>query len=782
MTKQLRNDKMVIAGKRRKGGAQEVFSLTGIVLRPEAAKQEENRIYTLLLKGVLVYLFVMGGIGSFLSAFDIEYSRFIVNFVVFLIAVFCSVLYYNKYTMNIGHLSVLMLMISGGGVFSRFINSGFYAVLNEVTKAASDFFDTNAMRNYGEQIGNRQLAVTISTCFIVCVCSVLLSIMISRKMRHLSAVLLSALFLLIPIYLEREPDGIYTAMFFSGLISVNLLCRNQVSLTQNNAVYLYLPQKKRVSCVLCARAIAVIMASVFVLCLLVTQLMPVFYAKERFQRRHTMSALKAETMDTVENLSVLGLMGLFNFYPNTGGMTGGTLGGVSSVRLDFETDLRLEFAPYCNERLYFKTFTGGTYFPCQNQWSRLADENGLPVLEQNDTFSGLLKRYEEKEAESARGVIKITNVAAPAGAYLPYYAEDTNRLLYPGQTMEYVYYPLLSGDVLEDSEEPMRDGWLYVPEQNLEAVAAFCQEAGLLAENMDAFEIADRLAAYYQETIPYTLRPGMTPYRKDFVNYFLSENRRGYCAHFASAATLIFRYLGIPARYAEGYAVDAVDISENGTLLEEARYEEYYDGRSLLGTEAVVSVEVTDANAHAWVEIYDAGIGWVAVEVTPAADEEEGGESLWQRLLHFLTGNQGEDEETVSEEAEQEAEGLAGQPGQKMGTALRIAAVLILLGAAGGWSFGKWSKRRRYLRADRNEKLVVRYQTYIRRIARKQHGLTDRVNYEEQLCWLAENGFWEADEEELRSCIEILEKAGFSRTEISEREFLRVAGHITNRR
>ena len=146
---------MVIAGKRRKGGAQEAFSLAGIVLRPEAAKQEENRIYTLLLKGVLVYLFVMGGIGSFLSAFDIEYSRFIVNFIVFLIAVFCSVLYYNKYTMNIGYLSVLMLMISGGGVFSRFINSGFYAVLNEVTKAASDFFDTNAMRNYGEQIGNR---------------------------------------------------------------------------------------------------------------------------------------------------------------------------------------------------------------------------------------------------------------------------------------------------------------------------------------------------------------------------------------------------------------------------------------------------------------------------------------------------------------------------------------------------------------------------------------------------------------------------------------------------
>ena len=79
-------------GKRRRGGSQEAPSLAGIVLRPEAAKQEENRIYTLFLKGILVYLFVMGGIGSFLSAFDVEYFRFIVNLIVFLIAICCIII------------------------------------------------------------------------------------------------------------------------------------------------------------------------------------------------------------------------------------------------------------------------------------------------------------------------------------------------------------------------------------------------------------------------------------------------------------------------------------------------------------------------------------------------------------------------------------------------------------------------------------------------------------------------------------------------------------------
>ena len=37
--------------------------------------------------------------------------------------------------------------------------------------------------------------------------------------------------------------------------------------------------------------------------------------------------------------------------------------------------------------------------------------------------------------------------------------------------------------------------------------------------------------------------------------YFLSDSRRGYCMHYASAATLMLRALGVPARYVQGYTV-----------------------------------------------------------------------------------------------------------------------------------------------------------------------------------------------------------------------------------
>lgn len=82
----------------------------------------------------------------------------------------------------------------------------------------------------------------------------------------------------------------------------------------------------------------------------------------------------------------------------------------------------------------------------------------------------------------------------------------------------------------------------------------------------------------------------VTPAGEDFVNYFLTTSKRGYCMHYASAATLLLRYLGVPARYVSGYAADVV---------------------------AGKTVSVPDQNAHAWVEVYVDGYGWAPVEVTP---------------------------------------------------------------------------------------------------------------------------------------------------------------------
>jgi transglutaminase-like putative cysteine protease len=78
----------------------------------------------------------------------------------------------------------------------------------------------------------------------------------------------------------------------------------------------------------------------------------------------------------------------------------------------------------------------------------------------------------------------------------------------------------------------------------------------------------------------------------DAVDYFLFDERRGYCEQFASAMTVLLRSVGIPARLVTGYGP--------GTL------------NPVTGL-----LEVRNSDAHAWVEVFFAGVGWVEFEPTP---------------------------------------------------------------------------------------------------------------------------------------------------------------------
>ena len=99
----------------------------------------------------------------------------------------------------------------------------------------------------------------------------------------------------------------------------------------------------------------------------------------------------------------------------------------------------------------------------------------------------------------------------------------------------------------------------------------------------------------------YSLTPGWTPWGKDIADYFLFERKAGYCQHFALCGALMYRLYGVPARYATGYRADPSDFSYNDD-----------------GTYGAV---LTDADAHAWVEIFLEDYGWTPVEVTPSGGQ-----------------------------------------------------------------------------------------------------------------------------------------------------------------
>lgn len=109
----------------------------------------------------------------------------------------------------------------------------------------------------------------------------------------------------------------------------------------------------------------------------------------------------------------------------------------------------------------------------------------------------------------------------------------------------------------------------------------------------DYYAVASAFASYLSTHYSYTLEPGGPASRNDdVVEYFLFENRKGFCVHFASAMTLLLRTIDVPTRYAEGYAVSSSQFS---------------DGKAT----------ARDRNAHAWPEVFIEGIGWLPFEPTP---------------------------------------------------------------------------------------------------------------------------------------------------------------------
>jgi transglutaminase-like putative cysteine protease len=79
-----------------------------------------------------------------------------------------------------------------------------------------------------------------------------------------------------------------------------------------------------------------------------------------------------------------------------------------------------------------------------------------------------------------------------------------------------------------------------------------------------------------------------------------SENfRTGYCEQFAAAMAVLGRVVGIPSRVVWGFTPGTVEQQDNGSEL----------------------IVVRDRNAHAWVEMWMDGFGWVRFEPTPRDDD-----------------------------------------------------------------------------------------------------------------------------------------------------------------
>jgi transglutaminase-like putative cysteine protease len=123
------------------------------------------------------------------------------------------------------------------------------------------------------------------------------------------------------------------------------------------------------------------------------------------------------------------------------------------------------------------------------------------------------------------------------------------------------------------------------------------------------------LVEHYLRSAPFAY--DLTPKQKKGVPPlvdFMTRSHHGYCQMFSGAMALVLRLHGIPARVAVGFTTGRAPKKSGDPYV------------------------VVDRNAHAWVEVFFPGFGWMPFEPTPSRSITEGYSSSSPSFRNIATG------------------------------------------------------------------------------------------------------------------------------------------------
>jgi protein-glutamine gamma-glutamyltransferase len=186
------------------------------------------------------------------------------------------------------------------------------------------------------------------------------------------------------------------------------------------------------------------------------------------------------------------------------------------------------------------------------------------------------------------------------------------------------------------------------------------------------YDVVRTTERWLQDNLRYSERVPSRPYP---LSDFIFKDKVGYCQQFSGAMALMLRMNGIPARVAGGFAPGIYD-------------------------QTTKEFRVRDLDAHSWVEVYFADVGWVPFDPTPTA-APAGSQSSGSSDASAARGGQDRTSAAQSDRAESRAGGggpdsLSGDDGSSTKLwALPIVVLIVLaLAIAGLWVYSLLHERR----------------------------------------------------------------------------------------
>ncbi len=336
------------------------------------------------------------------------------------------------------------------------------------------------------------------------------------------------------------------------------------------------------------------------------------------------------------------------------------------------------------EAMYLRGFTGSTFE--NDVWKPLdtaaiaKNEDFLYWLNLN-AFNPGSQFYAAAQKEMHSSTVTIQNIGACsqylyvpfslcAGEYLPSENLNTDGIQSDGER-NYVYSIVHGG--AEDISQVLE----YLQKSNDEVVLKYRQTESAYRRFVYNYYVQvpeevkqlqgkqwDEIAAKYGTADNLTLQQAqecaLTFLSQCFPKTGIPEDMelpldaaRGTSYQYATVAALTLRYFGIPTRYAEGYVITQ---------------------EMAASTQAGASLTVDSSCARAWVEVYQDGIGWIPMNLTPGMGEmieEEPDE-------HQNNGDDVSDSETPdAEEADTPMDEESESPDPDGGTVVKIAKAIL---------------------------------------------------------------------------------------------------------
>lgn len=616
------------------------------------SKKENSagKILAQISQVLLVFIGVCSSLLSTVMRLDMTFSKGTFIFVLLLFAIciwailsFLHDIPYGKTMVGVtGGVLILVFLFRFAGILQK----GMTIIVNAFLKLVMSYYNMKLeLFSYAESMEtySSSYCVTVFLCFVGIVLILLVSMNFYRKRRIYMFLFCTLPFAIMPLFVGRVgfyKENLFYLITLAAVIGTAVAGRAEGTDLIRGKVTVFLA-----GFVLLAAAISFLI-----------------YSPKKYETNYSDMLDTKKTLSAMAEWSGEDIFSWVKAYFSSDALDYGKVGSKDQLEYTGKKLLSIQPTIIGKNSLYLKSFVGEKYE--ENEWFAFNKSDGYAYFTKEklkgmgttaDTLTQKLaelmgKNGLEEEAQNAlSSEIRIRNVAlGRSNKVVPYYTQNqfsydtTGRIeMNNGSDYKLQYYCIMEnrikefvnrGNAIQSAEgavytsdidnrakylnqaatvnEYANQYYTLVPEriknETLKDFISWISEKYGNHENMrlqSKIEVIQRYLALSGK-FRYTLAPGRTPEGKDSLDYFLNENKKGYCVHFATAATMMLRYLGVPARYAEGLSVDYDKLEKYVEKKEE-------------------SLDVLDRDAHAWVEVYVNNYGFVPYDFTPGRTDLE---------------------------------------------------------------------------------------------------------------------------------------------------------------